>query len=131
MHPEEIPASLPGSEAFTFSHVMAKEAVSALDQELTQLRERVDKIVDLVVWENDQFGRIEVLKSLLRLGPNPEDMRLLAKCLDRIADIYPRMKEAESRASVAKFITEQPDWFTATFANLSAEVDEIDTFFHD
>lgn len=118
-HPETKPDIKP-DENFLFSLQAGKPVLAALSEEISKLQQRVDYIVN-----NMEIKGITILSQLLQFTRDPEDLRKLGKCLERLADLIPELDELKKRKAVLDVAAENPMWLASVFGDFSAELDRL------
>lgn len=119
----------PMKDNFSFSPALMREAQERLRAEVDALEHRISSIVDIVTFDHPRFGRVRILEHVLDLNPSAEELKLLAKCIERVADLAPQLAQLESRLDVVDTIFDDPFWFTASFADVTTELDKFEQQF--
>lgn len=113
---------------FNFSFAMAQKAKEDLEDEHSKILERITNIV-----ESEKFfvNGFPVLKNIINLQPQKNDLKKISKAIDRLADLIELFSELDNKISVIKTVQNDPNWFAWTFGDFSKEVeDSIDKFFN-
>lgn len=106
---------------------MASKASNEIQESYDAISERITAIV-----ESEKFyvSGIPVLKNILMLGGNKNDLKKLAKALSRLADLVEIHEKLEAKLSLIKVINDDPHWFAWAFGDFSKDVDAgIDSIF--
>lgn len=129
-YPENIPASAKLSmDTFNFSFSLVDKARKDIQSEYDSLTERIDAIVDS---EKFYINNFPVLRQILAIGANKNDLKKLSKALSRLSELVEIHSQLESKLNLTKAVTENPHWFTSTFGDFSKDVDSgIDSIFKD
>lgn len=116
-------------DSFNFSFKMVKETKKELQSTYDTLNDRIEKILDS---ENFFISNLPVLRSIMGLSPSSEELKKLAKALDRLADLNDAFSQISKKMDVINGITQDPDWFTWAFGDFARDVDDaIQTMFKD
>lgn len=107
--------------SFNFSFSMAAKALADIEEEHSNLDQRVSSIIDS---EKFYINGFPVLKSVMTLNPSKSDLKKLSKALDRLADLVEIFDNLERKMTVLKTIQSDPNWFAWTFGDFSDEVDQ-------
>lgn len=111
---------------FNFSFEMASKAKKQLEDDTFILKQRIDKIVD-----HFTIGDTPILRFILNMDPTRDDLKKLAKALDRLADIVETYESLVTKLSVIKAAESDPNWFALAFGDFENEIDEdIEKFFN-
>lgn len=124
-YPEQIPAG--NFDHFLFSFSSAAKAEKEIQKDFDSLAKRINAIV-----ESEKFfvQNFPVLRNLIALQPSKEELKKLAKAVDRLADLVEVFGQLDSKLTVIKTMQDHPHWFTDTFADLDKEIDrDLDSFF--
>jgi hypothetical protein len=125
-YPEKIPNA--ASNDFLFSFEKAATSAKKLKVEHSILEERIEKIVS-----SDKFflSDYPILRQIMMLSPSKNELKLLSKALDRLADIVEVHQSVQQKLSVFKVIEEDPNWLALSFGDFSSEIDtDIESFFN-
>lgn len=117
-YPEKIPEGINSIETFPFSFSAGKDAKRDLESQLDQINNRIDKIVDHFV-----FNDIPIIHFILRATNQKNDLKKMAKAIDRLADLVQVQEDLSSRLAVIKTLEADPNWFATTFSDYSSEID--------
>lgn len=126
-YPEQLPPG--GFDHFLFSFSSAAKAEKELQRDFDALSQRIGAIV-----EADKFmvQGFPVLKHLVALQPTKEELKKLAKAVDRIADLLELFNQLNAKLTMIKTMQEHPHWFTDTFADFAKEIErDIDKLLED
>jgi len=126
--PENLPPSVKlGMDNFNFSFSMAKNVLTDIDSEYSQLTDRIDNILDS---EKFFVANVPVLRSIMALNPSASDLKKLSKALHRLSDLTDRHTELSGKINLIKTVNDNPHWFVSAFGDFSKELDkDIDDFF--
>lgn len=117
-YPEKIPNH--GFESFLFSFSTMKTAEQNLQNEYETISKRISTIVDSEKFFVNEFP---VLRNLMVLNPKREDLKKLAKAIDRLGDLVDIERELGAKIELIKTMKENQNWFTSTFADFDKEID--------
>jgi chaperonin cofactor prefoldin len=127
-HPDNLPpASKIAMDNFNFSFSMANKVKAEIQNSYDTLDERINAII-----ESEKFyvSGIPVLRNILMLGANKNDLKKLSKALSRLSDLVEAHDQLETKLNVVKIINDDPHWFAWAFGDFSKDVDEgIDSIF--
>lgn len=125
-YPEKLPTQ--GFESFLFSFSTMKTAEQTLQNEYDTINKRISTIVDSEKFFVQDFP---VLKNLMMLNPNREDLKKLSKAIDRLGDLVEVHRELSAKVDLIKTMKENQNWFTSTFADFDKEIDrDLQAFVH-
>jgi len=119
IYPEKIPTSLFPIKTFRYNLDASKEVKKQLESNISKLNDRIDKIV-----ENITVDDMPILKFITNVTEDKEDLKKLAKALDRIADLIDLRNQLTPRLQVIKMAEKEPNWFANTFGDFSSDIDE-------
>jgi hypothetical protein len=124
-YPEQIPSQADSMITnFNFSFSAAEDAFRNVKEQHSQLDQRISSIVDS---EKFFVNGFPVLKNILVLSPKKNDLKKLAKALDRLADIIDLYDATQAKLTLIETLQKDPHWFTGTFGDFSKEVsDDLD-----
>lgn len=117
-YPEKLPSQ--GFESFLFSYSTMKTAEQNLQNEYDTINKRILNIVDSEKFFVNDFP---VLKNLMALNPSREELKKLAKAIDRLGDLVEIYKELSAKVELIKTMRDNQTWFTNTFADFDKEID--------
>jgi len=113
-------------DKFNFSFEMASKVKKQLEDEASVLKQRIDKIVD-----HFTINDTPILRFILNMDANRDDLKKLSKALDRLADIVQIYEGIMTKLSVVKAAESDPNWFALAFGDFEKEIDQdIQTFFN-
>ena len=118
-YPEKIPEGITSIQTFPFSFSAGKDAKQDLESQLEKINTRIEKIVDHFV-----FNDIPIIHFILRATNQKNDLKKMAKAVDRLADLVQIQEDLSSRLSVIKTLEADPNWFTTTFSDYSSEIEK-------
>ena len=125
-YPEKIPEGISSIETFPFSIKAGKAAKKDIENQLSSINDRIDKIVDHFI-----FSDIPILMYVLKATRQKSDLKKMAKAIDRIADLVQIQEDLSSRLNVINTLEADPNWFTTTFSDYSSEIDRDLSFIID
>jgi archaellum component FlaC len=118
-YPEKIPDGIGSINAFPFSFTAGKNVKRELEFQLDQINTRIEKIVDHFVY-NDIF----IVHYILKASNQKNDLKKLAKAINRLADLVEVQENLSSRLNIVKVLETDTAWFTSTFSDYSSEIDQ-------
>jgi len=118
-HPDEHP-NVPPLSSFTFSLEAGKSASHDLDLQIEALKNRIGRISGKV-----EINGMAVLQALLGMTHDQHKLTVLGKALITVAPLVKQLDDLENRKSVVEFAVNEPQWLAATFADLTADVDNV------
>jgi hypothetical protein len=127
IYPEKIPSSVNPLSSFYFNIDASKHVKKEIENQLNILNDRIDKIVDHFTLDD-----MPVIKFILNISENREDLKKVGKALDRVADLIEARNELIPKLKVIQTAEEDPNWFALTFGDFSVNVDlELDNILGD
>jgi archaellum component FlaC len=118
-YPEKIPDGIGSINAFPFSFTAGKNVKRELEFQLDQINTRIEKIVDHFV-----FNDIPIVHYILKASNQKNDLKKLAKAINRLADLVEVQENLSSRLNIVKVLETDTAWFTSTFSDYSSEIDQ-------
>jgi hypothetical protein len=123
-YPEKIPNSLSPIKSFYYNLEHSKDVKSKIESKLSTLDERIEKIV-----EHFTLNDMPVIRFILNISDNKEELKNFSKALDRVADLIDIRNQLMPKLEVIKLAESEPNWFANTFGDFSVDVDlELDNF---
>jgi hypothetical protein len=122
VRPEALPDNLDPVSKFTFNASLAADAKAANDAMIDAMQNRIDKIIDLFT-----VSDIPVIRGILGVSHDKDELKGLAKGLDRVADLIGVLDELELRKKILEYAEADPTWFASAFADLESEVERVIT----
>lgn len=127
IYPEKIPSSVNPLSSFYFNIEASKNVKKEIETQLNLLNDRIEKIVDHFTLDD-----MPVIKFILNISENREDLKKVGKALDRVADLIQARNELIPKLKVIQTAEEDPNWFALTFGDFSVDVDlELDNILGD
>lgn len=117
--PEVLPDTLLPPTKFMFTTKLVEEAKRENDQLIEHYRERVRKISSTLA-----INDMQIIPGILSITHDKQELKRLAKGIDRVADLQTILDELETRGTVLEYAGKDPVWFAAAFADLEHEVDQ-------
>lgn len=117
-YPEKIPSSLFPIKNFRYNLDSSKEVKKQLESNIDKLNTRIDKIVDNITVDD-----APILKFILNVTEDKQDLKKLAKALDRIADLIDLRNQLTPKLQVIKMAEKEPNWFANTFGDFSSDIE--------
>jgi hypothetical protein len=65
-----------------------------------------------------------VVTAILNITRSKNDLKKLAKALDRIADIVEVLDSLKEKLTVIKVAEKNPNWFMSAFGDFSTDIDK-------
>lgn len=122
MYPEKIPNSLSPMNTFMFNLESSRDVKKQLESQIAALDERIEKIVDHFTMQD-----MPIIRLILNVSEDREELKKVAKALDRIADLIHAKNELLPKLEVIKTAEKDPNWFAWAFGDFSSDVElEID-----
>jgi len=106
---------------FNFSFKMANDTKKDIQSQYDNLEERIDKIINS---DNFLVSGIPILKSIMALEPDSDELRKVAKAIERLADLNEVFQELSGKLSLINTIMKDPNWFTWSFGDFASDVDK-------
>lgn len=123
-YPEKIPNSLSPIKSFYYNLESSRDVKKQLESKLSTLDERIDKIVD-----HFTLNDMPIIRFILNISEDKEELKKVAKALDRVADLMEARNQIFPKLEVIKMAEKDPNWFANTFGDFSVNVDlELDDF---
>ena len=123
-HPDKLPENLGIEEDatnFKFSTAAIEFSLKETNLMLEALRERLRKINDKF-----QLGGHPLINMILQISHDKDEIKGLAKGLDRVGDFIERLDALEQRYKILEVAKEDPTWFKWAFADFSDDLEHID-----
>lgn len=121
-YPEKIPDSVSEMKNFYFNLDSSKIVKKELEIQVSNLNDRIDKIVDHFTLDD-----IPIIRFILGQSHDKDELKKLAKALDRVADLVELKDKLIEKLQVIKTAEKDPNWFALTFGDFSVNVDlELD-----
>jgi len=107
---------------FNFSFELAEQAKKEIEQEHSKILERISNIT-----ESEKFflNGFPVLKNIVNLNPKKQDLKKLAKALDRLSELLEIFEELDNKINLINTVQKNPDWFAWTFGDFANDVDSV------
>jgi hypothetical protein len=118
-YPEKIPDGIGSINAVPFSFTAGKDVKRELEFQVDQINSRIEKIVEHFVY-ND----IPIVHYILKASNQKNDLKKLAKAIDRLADLVQIQENLSSRLNIVKVLETDSAWFASTFSDYSSELDQ-------
>lgn len=112
---------LPSS--FTFSLRTGEDQKKDVSLRLDALQERLTTLDRKSALRGEGDREVPVIRAILSLTKDPEQLEILAKTLDRVAKILPQIEELEQKKSVMDILTKNPQWFAAQYGDFSQDIE--------
>lgn len=116
--PEKLPTGLAPPKQFLVDLSLTEDAKKENQLLINSYESRIDKIIDAFTI-NDQ----PVIKFILQMTHDKDELKNLAKGLDRVADLQEVLDELQQRQGILEYVEKDPTWFAAALADLASEVD--------
>lgn len=127
IYPEKIPSSVNSLNSFYFNLDSSKHVKKEIENQLSILNDRIDKIVDHFTLED-----MPVIRFILNISENREDLKKVGKALDRVADLIEARNELLPKLKIIELAEKDPNWFALTFGDFSVSLDlELDNILGD
>lgn len=126
-YPEKIPNSLSPIKSFYYNLDSSKEVKKQLESKISSLDERIEKIVD-----HFTLNDLPIIRLILNVSEDREELKKVAKALDRVADLIEVRNQLFPKLEVIKIAEKDPNWFANTFGDFSIDLDlELDNLLID
>lgn len=117
-------------ENFMFSLKAGQNSREDLEMRVEALTGRLDKLDEKATITNDHGHTMNVVWMIVQMASSPEEVSRLGKALVRAGEILPEHKALSEKLSAVKILSDDPEWFAATFGDFENEVDKFtDNFF--
>lgn len=103
---------------FMFNLDSSRDVKKQLESQIAGLDERIEKIVDHFTVQD-----MPIIRFILNVSEDREELKKVAKALDRIADLIHAKNELLPKLEVIKIAEKDPNWFAWTFGDFSSEID--------
>ena len=122
-YPEKIPNDAKGPiNNFYFRLDAAKEVKKQLESQLSNLDNRIDKIVD-----HFTLADMPIIRFILNVSEDRDDLKKVAKALDRVADLMYSRNQILPKLQLIATAEKDPNWLAMAFGDFSVDVDlELD-----
>ena len=104
--------------SFTFSMATANKSKEEIADKVKTLSDRIEKLVNQFTIDD-----MPILKPILNITHSKNDLKRLAKAIDRIADIIEIHDALESKLKVIELAQSEPHWFAAAFGDFEKDID--------
>ena len=126
-YPEKIPSSINSFNSFYFNLESSKSVKKELENQISLLTDRIDKIVDHFTLDD-----MPVIKFILNISEDREELKKIGKALDRVSDLIQARNELIPKLRVIETAEKDPNWFALTFGDFAADIDlELDNILGD
>lgn len=105
-------------KSFKFSFDMVKNTKGNLQSEVQTLKDRIDKITD-----HFTVNDVPILRLILNVTDSRDDLKKLAKALDRLADLTEYYGSLVKKLNVIEQAELDPNWFALAFGDFEQDVD--------
>lgn len=119
-------AKNPHTDTFIFQQESLKAALKETEMLADALNDRLDKIIDKF---RVGHQKMPIISDILSITNDGDELKKLAKALDRVADIVPILNKNEDRQNFLKHLSEDPDWIAGYFGDLSKHAESIEAGF--
>lgn len=106
---------------FTFSFSLAEKAKNELEDSHQKIQERINNITDS---EKFFVGGFPVLKNIIYLQPSKQDLKKLAKAIERLSELVEVFEELDNKLNVIKTVQTDPEWFAWACGDFTNDVDK-------
>jgi len=106
-------------DKFSFSFEMASKAKSSIEEQLSSVDSRINKIVD-----HFTINDAPVLRLILNMDPSRDELKKMAKAMDRLSDLIDIHSSLSSKLSVINAAENDPNWFALAFGDFETEIDD-------
>lgn len=117
-YPEKIPQSSDPIRQFYFNVESSKQVKKDLESQISNLDERINKIVDHFTLDD-----MPIIKLILNVSHEREELKKIAKALDRVADLIELRDSLLPKLKVIETAEKDPNWFAWTFGDFSADIE--------
>jgi hypothetical protein len=104
---------------FNFSFAMASKVKENLQEQLSTVESRIEKIVD-----HFTLNDAPILRFILNMNPDRDDLKKLSKALDRLSDLVQLHSSLSSKMAVVSTAEDDPNWFALAFGDFEEDVDK-------
>lgn len=126
-YPEKIPSNI-SFDKFKFSFSQASKQKNDLKDALSKLDDRIGNIISA---EKFYVADLPILKHILALEPSKNELKKIAKALDRLADLVEAQRSLKQKLQVHDVIDGDPNWFIQTFGDFEIEDNDIEEFLNE
>ena len=105
---------------FNFSFELVEKTKQELETSYQKLLDRISNIT-----ESEKFfiNGFPVLKNIVTLNPKKQDLKKIAKALDRLSDLLEAFEEIDNKITLVNTVQNDPHWFAWAFGDFSKDVD--------
>jgi t-SNARE complex subunit (syntaxin) len=105
---------------FNFSFELVEKTKQELETSHQKLLDRISNIT-----ESEKFfiNGFPVLKNIVTLNPKKQDLKKIAKALDRLSDLLEAFEEIDNKITLVNTVQNDPHWFAWAFGDFSKDVD--------
>lgn len=112
-------------ETFMFSLKAGQNSRKDLEMRVAALKDRLDKLDEKATITNEAGMSMSVVWMIIHMSDSPEEVSRLGKALVRAAEIIPEHKTLSEKLSAVQILSDDPEWFAATFGDFENEVDKF------
>lgn len=125
-YPEKIPQVSKTIRQFYFNLDNSNDLQKELESQVSNLDERIDKIVDHFTIQD-----FPVIRAILGISQDRNELKKLSKAIDRIADLVDAKNKIIPKLEVIKTAQEDPNWFALAFGDFATHADlELDNILY-
>lgn len=123
-YPEAIPTGLEPPTVFRFNTSNISGTKREIDLQTEAYAERIKRISDKCIIAE----HYPVIPQILNLSRDPEELKRLAKGLNRVAEIISEYDELQKRATVLEVAEKDPSWLAWAFGDFEPQDIVIEDF---
>lgn len=125
-YPEKIPQVSKTIKQFYFNLDNSADLRKELETQVSNLDDRIDKIVD-----HFTIQEVPVIRAILGISQDRDELKKLSKALDRVADLVDAKNKITPKLDVIKAAEADPNWFALAFGDFSTHADlELDNILY-
>jgi hypothetical protein len=110
---------------FMFSTTAAEDSEKDLELRINALEQRLATLDERCALMTHHGHPMPVLRQILAIGKDPEDITRLAKGLERAAQLDTELEELTRRLEIINAVKKEPNWFASVFADFADDVEKF------
>lgn len=105
-------------DRFRFSLDTAVPTRNDIDLRVSAIEDRIQRLTNKVV-----FNHVPILMHILSVSSDPKDLIVIARALDKLAELVPQLKDLQDKQKVVQTAFDNPQWMASVFGDFSGDFD--------